>query len=126
MGKSRKNEGSSAGFVVALIAIALVVTFWQWILLGIILYVLFRILWKVHLSKNADPYPKPKKQRPPMPQPVLTMPVSRCGRESSAKPMTMPARELPAPDYLPRWTTTRRSYTDREHDEWQKQFESVA
>lgn len=126
MGKSRKNDGSSAGLVVALIAIALVVTFWQWILLGIILFLLIRILWKVHLSKRADPYPKPKKRRPSTLQPVLAMPVPSGGRESPAKPRPMPARELPAPDYLPRWTTTRRFYTDREHDDWQKQFDGVA
>ena len=101
------------------------VTFWQWILLGIILYVLFRILWKAHLSKNADPYPAPRTQRPPMLQPVPSMPVPKGVRESLAQPKPMPARELPAPDYLPRWTTTRRFYTDREHDDWQKQFDSV-
>ncbi|NUU31955.1 hypothetical protein [Arthrobacter sp. C9C5] len=126
MAKSRKNDGSSAGFVVALIAIALVVTFWQWILLGIILWILVRILWKVHVSKDAEPYPEPKRQRPAKSEPVRIKPVPKGVLEFAAKPRPMPARELPSPDYLPRWNTTRRFYTDREHDDWQKQFDSVA
>lgn len=126
MGKSRKNDGSSAGLVVALITIALVVTFWQWILLGITLWILVRILWKVYLSKDTDPYPKPKRQRPATAEPVRSHPGPRDVLESAAKPRPTPARELPAPAYLPRWNTTRRFHTDREHDDWQKQFDSVA
>lgn len=107
MGKSRKNDESSAGLVVGLIAFSLVVMFWQWILLGIILWILVRILWMVHIGKDAEP--------------VRTKPVSWGVTESGAKPKLMPA-----PDYVPRWTVTRRSYTDREHGDWQKQFDSVA
>jgi hypothetical protein len=126
MGKSRKKDGSSAGFIVALIAVALVVTFWQWILLGFILWILVRVLWKVHVSKDADPYPERQMQQPPTSGPFRSMPVPNGVLESAAKPKPMPAREFPAPDYLPRWTTTRRIYTDREHEDWQKRFDSAA
>lgn len=123
MGKSRKSGGSHAGLVVALIVISLVVAFWQWILLGVVLWLFFRILWTVQVSKDADPYPKPKRQRPPKPGPVRSKTVATVS-VVTARPM--PARELPAPDYLPRWSMTRRVYASREHDEWQQQFDSMS
>ena len=125
MGKSRKNHGASGGLVIALIVISLVVAFWQWIVFGIILYAFFRILW-AYISKDAHPSGTPKKQRPPTPQPVRTGPVAKGVPGAPVRPKATPARELPSPDYLPRWTATRRFHSDREHDDWQKRFDSVA
>ena len=125
MGKSRQNNGASGGLVVVLIVISLVVAFWQWILFGIVLYVFFRLL-SVYMSKDADPYGKPKKQRRPRPQLVRSRPLAKDVLEMPVRPKPTPARELSAPDYLPRWTTTRRFHSHREHDDWQKRFDSVA
>ena len=125
MGKSHKNHGASGGLVIALIVISLVVAFWQWIVFGIILCVFFRIM-SAYIRKDADPYGKPNKQRPPRPQPVRTRPVAKGVPDAPVRPKTSPARKLPSPDYLPRWTTTRRFHSDREHDDWQKRFDSVA
>lgn len=124
--KSRKSHGSSAGLVLALIAISLVIALWQWIVLGIVLWTLFRVLWKIHLRKEAGGLPQQPKLRPAQSAPCRTPPVpGRALAPAASKPHPKPARELPAPDYLPRWTTNRRFYADREHHDWQKQFDSM-
>ena len=125
MGKSRKNHGSPAGLILAVVGISLVVALWQWIVLGIILWMLCRVLWKIHLRKDTGTSPMTTRLRLPQPEPVRTATVPRRAADSAAQPRPVPARGLPAPDYLPRWTTNRRFYADREHHDWQKQFDSM-
>ncbi|BCW65779.1 hypothetical protein NicSoilB4_05420 [Arthrobacter sp. NicSoilB4] len=103
----------------------LMIAYWQWTLAGIALWIFFRIMWR-HVSKAAAPHPKPKQQRALKPEPVRTKPVREGVLQSPPRPKPVPARELPAQDYLPRWTTTRRFYTNREHDDWQRLFDNVA
>jgi hypothetical protein len=117
-----------AMFIFVLVAILLLVVFWQYILAGIGLWVLVLIMRAVINWTVADPKPsytrKPVQTRPvakpvqtrPKPKPVQTRP--------ELKPK--PARELPAPDYLPRWTASRRLDAGREHAQWQKKFDNAA
>jgi hypothetical protein len=58
----------------------------------------------------------------PVARPVQAQP--KPAAKQAAKPR--PARELPTPDYLPRWTARRRLDTGREHAQWQRAFDSAA
>jgi hypothetical protein len=118
-----------AMFIFVLVAILFLVVFWQYILAGLGLWVLVLIMRAWINWTLADPKPsyprKPVQTRPlakpvqtrPKPKPVQTRPVPK------SKPK--PARELPAPEYLPRWTANRRLDAGREHAQWQRQFDNT-
>ena len=113
-------------WIVVLLALGVVVALWQVILAGLILWALVTcIRWWIAAAAVAKPKPgrprKPVQTRPevkPKPRPVQTRP--------EAKPKPRPVRELPAPDYLPRWTASRRLDADREHALWQDAFDRQA
>lgn len=44
-------------------------------------------------------------------------------RKPAPKLKPQPVPELPAPEYLPRWTATRRMNAGREHAQWQREFD---
>ena len=110
-------------FIFVLLAILLLVLFWQYILAGLGIWVLVLIMRAVVNWTVADPrpsYPRKPVQTRPVAKPVQTRP--------KPKPVQTPepARELPAPDYLPRWTASRRLDAGREHAQWQKKFDNAA
>ncbi|MGY3380649.1 hypothetical protein ACVWYS_002606 [Arthrobacter sp. TE12231] len=106
-------------FIFVLLAIVLLVLFWQYIVAGLGLWVLVLLLRAVINWTVADPTPGYRRkavQTRPVAKPVQTRPV----------PALKPSRELPAPDYLPRWTASRRLDAGREHAQWQKMFDNTA
>ncbi|GIU55216.1 hypothetical protein [Arthrobacter sp. NicSoilC12] len=117
-------------FLFVLVAILLLVLFWQYILAGLGLWVLVLIMRAVINWTVADTRPsyprKPVQTRPvakpvqtrPKPKPVQTRP------EPTHK--SKPAREIPALEYLPRWTANRRMEAGLEHAQWQKNFDNAA
>ena len=112
-------------WIVVLLAIGVVVAFWQVILAGLVLWALVACLrWWIVAVAEARPKPshtrKPVQTRPAA-RPVQTRPVAR-----TRKPEPKPARELPVPDYLPRWTASRRLDAGREHAQWQTKFDNAA
>ena len=115
-------------FIFVLLAILLLVLFWQYILAGLCLWVLLHITRAVITWTVADSKPTYRRghvQTRPVARPVQTRPVTKpVQTRPAAKPK--PARELPAPDYLPRWTASRRLDAGREHAQWQEQFDSAA
>ena len=117
-------------FIFVLLAILLLVVFWQYIFAGIGLWVLVLIMRAVINWTLAGPkpnYPRTPVQARPAARPVTTRPAARPVQtrpESRSKPK--PARELPAPQYLPRWTATRRLDAGREHAQWQAMFDNAA
>ncbi|MGZ4663421.1 MAG: hypothetical protein ACXVYB_19300 [Arthrobacter sp.] len=106
-------------FIFVLLAIVLLVLFWQYILAGLGLWVLVLLLRAVINWTVADPAPGYRRK------PVQTRPVAR-PVQARPVPALKPARELPAPDYLPRWTASRRLDAGREHAQWQKTFDNAA
>jgi hypothetical protein len=46
--------------------------------------------------------------------------------QTRPEPKPKPVGALPAPDYLPRWTPSRRLDARREHAQWQIEFENTA
>ena len=108
-------------FIFVLVAILLLVLFWQYILAGLGLWVLVLIMRAVVNWTVADPKPNYRRD------PVQTRPVANpVQTRTVAKLQPKPARELPAPDYLPRWTASRRLDAGREHAQWQKKFDIAA
>jgi hypothetical protein len=108
-----------AMFLFVLLAILLLVLLWQYILAGLGLWVLVLIMRAVISWTLADPKPSyPRK-------PVRTRPVAT-PVQTRPEPKSRPARELPAPEYLPRWTANRRLDAGRELAQWQKQFDNAA
>ena len=109
-----------------LVVIGILVTYWQLTLTGLFIWAL--VAWKRHHTADTrSSYPrKPVQTRPvakqvqtrPRPKPVQTRP------EPTHR--SKPAREMPAPTYLPRWTPNRRLEAGREHAQWQKKFDSAA
>lgn len=114
-------------WIVVLLAVGVVVALWQVILAGLILWALVGcIRWWIAAAAETKPKPihtgkpvqswtevnprrKPAQTRPevkPRPKPVQTRPEVG-----------------PAPDYLPRWTASRRLDTDLEHALWQEAFD---
>ena len=117
------NSGAMVIFV--LLAILLLVLLWQYILAGLGLWVLVVIMRAVITWTVADAKPNYRRQpiqTRPVARPVQTRPVARAVQTRPA-PTPKPARELPAPDYLPRWTASRRLDADREHALWQEAFD---
>ena len=113
-----------------LLAIALVALFWQYILAGLALWALMRImraLINLAAANSKPTYPRKPVQTRPVGKPVQTRPVAKpVQTRTAAKPQPQPARELPAPDYLPRWNPGRRQDVGRELAQWQKDFDSAA
>ncbi|WP_139164156.1 hypothetical protein [Arthrobacter sp. ok362] len=106
-------------WIVVLLAIALVVVFWNYILIGLGLWVCARIVRAFIILTVADSKPN----RRPAPRPVQTRPVAK---PVHSRPVAKPARALPAADYLPRWNADRRLDARREHVEWQKEFDQAS
>ncbi len=125
-------------WIVVLLALGVVVALWQVILAGLILWALVAcIRWWIAAAAEAKPKPihtrkpvqtwpevnprrKPAQTRPevkPRPKPVQTRP------EVKPKPVQTRPEVGPAPDYLPRWTASRRLDTDLEHALWQEAFD---
>ncbi len=117
-------------FLFVLLAIFLLVLFWQYILAGLGLWVVLLITRAVINWTVADTrprYPREPVRTRPVSRSVQSRPVTRpVQTRPTAKPKSKPARELPAPDYLPRWTATRRQETGREHAQWQETFDNAA
>jgi hypothetical protein len=113
-------------FLFVLLAILLLVLFWQYIVAGLGLWVLVLIVRAVIHWTVADAKPNYRRepvQTRPVAKPVQTRAVAM---PVQTRAVAMPARELPAPDYLPRWTAGRRLDTGREHAQWQKKFDDAA
>ena len=116
---------SGAMFVFVIIAIVLLALFWQYILAAFGIWMFVLIMRAVINWTVADA--RPEYRRKPVPVRPVAKPVQARPRpvaRQAARPQ--PARELPAPDYLPRWTARRRLDTGREHAQWQKAFDSAA
>lgn len=114
-----------AMWIVVLLAIGLVVALWQVILSGLVLWALVAcIRWRIAAAAEARPQPSHPRQ------PVQTRPVAKpVQSRPEPKPQkreSKPVRELSAPDYLPRWTASRRLDASREHAQWQKKFDNAA
>lgn len=122
-------------WIVVLLLIGVVVAFWEVIVAGLVLWGFVAcVRWWIMASAVARPsYPRqplptrpvarPVQTRPVQTRPVQTRPVQT---RPGPKPRTpAPARELPAPDYLPRWTASRRLDAGREHAQWQEMFDSA-
>ena len=107
-------------WIVVLLAIGVVVALWQVILAGLVLWALVAcIRWWIAAVAVAGPSrPRRPVQSRPVARPVQTRPEPKPRRP-------VPVRELPAPDYLPRWTASRRLDAGREHAQWQKTFDST-
>ena len=111
-------------WILALFLIMLViwvlVSYWPLTVTGLVIWVL------VARTRHVAAVPGPAYPRPvpgpvhtrPVPTPVRTRPEPTSG--------STPARVLPAPDYLPRWTADRRLATGREHAQWQETFDNEA
>ena len=115
-------------FLFVLLAILLLVLFWQYILAGIGLWVLVLIMRAVINWTVVDPRPNYRRepvQTRSVTKPVQTRPVAKPVQTRPVAKLK-PARELPAPDYLPRWTASRRLDAGREHAQWQKKFDNAA
>jgi hypothetical protein len=99
-----------------LVVISILVYYWPLTLTGLAIWALMAYTKRA----AADPkpsYPRKPLQTRPVAKPVQTRP------EPKSKPQ--PARELPAPEYLPRWTASRRLDAGREHAQWQKKFDNA-
>lgn len=112
-------------WIVVLLVIGVVVALWQVIVAGLVLWALVACLrWWIATVAEVRPKPghprKPVRTRP-VARPVQTRPLAR-----PRNPEPKPARELPAPDYLPRWTPGRRLDVGREHAQWQTKFDNSA
>ena len=109
-----------------LVVISILVTYWQLTLTGLAIWAL--VAWKRHAAADTRPsYPRKPVQTRPVSKPVQTRPKPKPVQtrpEPKSKPQ--PAREMPAPEYLPRWTANRRLDAGREHAQWQKTFDSAA
>ena len=109
-------------WIVVLLAIGVVVALWQVILAGLVLWALVAcIRWWIAVAVEAKP--KPSRPRKPVQVRPVAKPVQTRPGPKPKKPM--PVRELPAPDYLPRWTASRRLDAGREHAQWQNMFDNA-
>ena len=112
-------------WIVVLLAIGVVVALWQVIVAGLVLWALVAcIRWWI--AAVAVARPKPNLARKPVHTRPAAKPVQTRPQPKPKKPEPKPVRELPAPDYLPRWTASRRLDAGREHAQWQEKFDSAA
>lgn len=107
-------------WIVVLLAVGVVIALWQVILAGLILWALVACIrwWIAAVAVSRQGHPRRPVQTRPVARPVQTRPEPR-----PRKPV--PVRELPAPDYLPRWTASRRLDAGREHALWQEKFDNA-
>ena len=109
-------------WIVVLLAVGIVVALWQVIVAGLVLWFLVAcIRWWIAALAG----PRPGHTRKPVPARPVARPV-QTRPQPKPKPKTEPVRQLPAPDYLPRWTASRRLDAGREHALWQEKFDSAA
>ena len=107
-----------------LVVISILVTYWQLILTGLAIWAM--VAWTRHAAADAKPnYPRMPVQTRPGAKPVKTRPVS-VAVQTRPELKSKPAREMPAPDYLPRWTANRRLDAGREHAQWQTEFDNTS
>ena len=110
-------------WIVVLLAIGVVAALWQVILAGLVFWALVAcIRWWIAAVAVAGPrpnHPRRPVQTRPVARPVQTRPEPK-----PKKPV--PVRELSSPDYLPRWTASRRLDAGREHSQWQEKFDRAA
>ncbi|MGP4032504.1 hypothetical protein [Pseudarthrobacter sp. 1C304] len=113
-------------WIVVLVAIALVVLFWKFILVGLVLWAGVSVVRALLTMTSAGPTPDRRRAS----RPVQSRPVSRSVQVRPApqpvRARPAPARDIPAADYLPRWTPGRRLDAGREHAQWQKEFDLAA
>ena len=104
--------------IIIVILISVLVTYWQFTLAGLVIWALL-----AHRRRAGDGVPKPNNypRKPVRTRPVAKPVKTRPEPKPKAKPK--PARELPAPGYLPRWTVSRRMDNAREHVQWQDDFD---
>jgi hypothetical protein len=112
-------------WIVVLLVIGVVVALWQVIVAGLVIWALVAcIRWWIAAFAMAKP--KPNLTRRPVHTRPVAKPVQTRPQPKPKKPEPKPVRELPAPDYLPRWTPSRRLDAGREHAQWQELFDSTA
>ncbi len=113
-------------WIVVLLALGVVVALWQVILAGLILWVLVTcIRWWIAFAAGAKP--KPVRSRKPVPiRPEVRRRPAQTRPEVNRKPVQTRPEVRPTPDYLPRWTASRRLDSDLEHAEWQDAFDRRA
>ena len=111
-------------WVPALFLIAILITYWQLTLTGLVIWAL--VAWTRHVVADTRPsYPRKSVQTRLVAKPVQTRLVAK-PVQTRPEPKSKPSREMPAPEYLPRWTANRRLDAGREHAEWQKMFDNGA
>lgn len=112
-------------WIVVLVAIALVVLLWKFILVGLVLWAGVHIMRALLTTTAAHAAPDRRASRPVQSRPVSrSVQVRPAPQPVRARPA--PARDTPAADYLPRWTPGRRLDAGREHAQWQKEFDLAA
>ena len=108
-------------WILALFLIMLViwvlVSYWPLTVTGLVVWVLVARTRNVAAGRGPTHSRKAVQTRP-VARPVPTRPEPTS--------VSTPARVLPAPGYLPRWTADRRLATGREHAQWQEKFDNEA
>lgn len=118
------QEHNVAMWIPVLFLIAILVTYWQLTLSGLVIWAL--VAWVRHVAADTTPsYPRKPVQTRLVTKPMQTLPQPK-PVQTRPEPKSTPARAMPAPEYLPRWTANRRLDTGREHAQWQKMFDGVA
>ncbi|MDP9981515.1 hypothetical protein J2W14_000895 [Pseudarthrobacter oxydans] len=115
-------------WIVVLLVIGVVVALWQVILAGLVLWAFVAcIRWWIAFAVARPSHSRRPVQTRPVAKPVQSRPVARPvqTRPASRPKKPEPVRELPSPDYLPRWTASRRLDTGREHAQWQETFDNA-
>jgi hypothetical protein len=106
-----------------LVVIGILVTYWQLTLTGLVIWAL--VAWTRHHAADTRPsYLRKPVQTRPVAKPVQTRPKPK-PVQTRPEPKSKPARELPAPEYLPRWTANRRLEAGLEHAQWQRNFDKA-
>ena len=115
-------------WIVVLLVIGVVVALWQVIVAGLVLWALVAcIRWWIAFAVVRPNQPRRPVQARPVAKLVQTRPMARPvqARPAPRPKRPVPVRELPAPDYLPRWTASRRLDAGREHAQWQEKFDNA-
>ena len=107
-----------------LVVISILVTYWQLILTGLAIWAIVAWTGRVAADPRPNHLPRPVQTRP-VARPLMPRPVSK-PVQTRPELKSKPARKLPAPDYLPRWTANRRLDAGREHAQWQREFDNTS
>jgi len=109
-----------------LVVIGILVTYWQLTLTGLVIWALVALM-RHHAADTRSSYTRKPVQTRPVAKPVQTRPKSK-PVQTRPEPThkSKPAREIPALEYLPRWTADRRLEAGRELAQWQKNFDNEA